>query len=414
MLSARQARLVVPAALERELVALFREARMRRRRRWLAGIGAVALASFLTAAATLASGDSGPGQRGASGGSGGVALGGQTGPAVVWVDDTGRLHVGRIRAGGAISQRVVGEANAASEPLLAAGRRVFWVNPAGRFVPSLGHWSQVIQELNLRTDRVRVAGAGQTVFLSADGRSLPMSQMPTSLAQMPVTGGRPHVMSLPRGWYLPGGDGLADALEGQGLDTADGVLVQSREAPGIGARRIAVWNPATGTVRVLGRAREVIDVYTPPGGRYSLLAWLPAGTSDALKITNTASGAVTTVRSPSGAGFAFGGALAPDGRSLAVFVNAPSLTSARLALLDPATGVLRFARAPSVALGMDYGWARWLPGGSALIAGAGPGGVLVSARTLTARPLHRLKGKGMTSVNYTSVLVPFASGTHRG
>jgi hypothetical protein len=393
--------------------ALFREARQRRRRRWLAGFGAVLLASGIAAASMLTwlTGGTGRTAPGASGSASDLA--GRALASAVWVDDAGRLHLGRIGAGGAISQRVVGEANAASEPLLAVGRRVFWVDPAGAFLPSLGHWSQVVQELNLRTGRVRIAGAGQTVFLSADHRSLLMSQTPTSLAEMPVTGGRPRVLGLPRGWYLPGGDGLADALAGQGLDTANGIVVQSREAPGIGARQIAVWDPATGAVDVVGQARALIDAYTPPGGHYSLLAWLPATCSPpgscAVRITNTASRAVTTVRSPSRGGFAVGGAFSPDGRSLAVFVSVPSLRSARLALIDPVTGGLRITHAPPAPLGMDYGWARWLPGGGSLIAGAGPGGVLVNASTLGARPLHPLAGNGMSGINYTAVLVTPAS-----
>src|SRR4029077_7675029 len=86
----------------------------------------------------------------------------------------------------------------------------------------------------------------------------------------------PRVFDLPRGWFLPGGDGVADPMAGQGLDTANGVVCQSRESTGVGARRIAVWNPWTGVVKVIGRGRAVIDAYTPPGAHYSLLAWLPA------------------------------------------------------------------------------------------------------------------------------------------
>jgi hypothetical protein len=330
------------------------------------------------------------------------------------VDDASRLHLGVIGARGLLSQRVAGEANAAAEPLVAAGRRVYWVDPAGAYVPSLKHWSQVVMMLDLRTGRTAVAGAGQTVFLSADRHYLLMSQTPTSLTQTPVSGGRPRLFNLPRGWYLPGGNGLADPIDGQGLDTANGILVQSREAPGIGARRIAVWNPRTGTVTVIGRARAVIDAYTPSGARYSLLAWLPAGCplpgapsgsprpgSCEVQITNTASGAVTTVRSPSTGGFASGGAFAPGGRSMAIFVIAPSGRSARLALIDPATGALRLARSPALPLGIDYGWARWLPDGRRLIAE----GYLVTAATLGFRPLRPAHGNGSASVNYTAVVI---------
>ena len=397
-----------------EVRALFREARLRRRRRWLAGLAVVLLAA-VTAAGALIWVNRPSGQHAAAGrGPAGTNQAGSAAAEAVWVDEASRLHLGVIGVGGLLSQRVVGEANAASEPLVTAGRRAYWVDPAGAYVPSLGHWSQVVRMLNLRTGRITVAGAGQTVFLSAAHRYRLMSQTPTSLTQPPVAGGRPRLLNLPRGWYLPGGDGTAEPLAGQGLDTANGILVQSRESPGVGGRRIAVWSPRTGAVTVIGLARAVIDAFTPPGARYSMLAWLPAGCprpgtpppgSCLAEITNTASGAVTTVRSPSAGGFAFGGAFAPGGRSLAVFVNAPSSRSSRLALIDPATGTLRVAHTPPMPLGLDYGWARWLPDGDGLIAGTTSGGYLVDAVTLRARQLRERAGTGPDGMNYTVAVV---------
>jgi hypothetical protein len=397
------------AALAGEVRALFREARRRRRRRWLIGLAVVLLAGIVGAASALSWMQRGPGQTSAGGGRSGAASAGSERAAAVWVDGNARLHLGMIGADGLLSQRVVGEANASSEPLVAVGRRVYWVDPAGTYVPSLGHWSQVVRMLNLGTGRVSLAGAGQTVFLSADRRYLLMSQWPTSLTETPVAGGRTRLLRLPAGWYLPGGDGLADPLTGQGLDTANGILVQSRESPGVGARRIALWNPRTGRVEVIGRARAVIDAFTPPGAHYSLLAWLTAGCaapgSCLLKITDTASGAVTTVDRPTTGGFAIGGAFSPGGRNLAIFASSPSGRSTRLALVDPATGGLRLAHMPSIPLGLDYGWARWLPGGGRLIAGALAGGYLVNAATLNARPLLQRNGSGPSGVNYTAVII---------
>lgn len=398
----------IVAALAREVQALFREARRRRRRRRLTGLASVLLAGILAASAALIWLHRGPSQHEAGGERALAGTAGQPSASAVWVDDASRLHLGTIGADGQLSQRVIDEANAASEPLIAVGRRVYWVDPAGAFVPSLGHWSQVVMVLNLGTRKVAVAGAGQTVFLSADRRYLLMSQTPTSLAEMPVAGGRPRVFTLPSGWYLPGGDGVADPVAGQGLDTANGILVQSKESPGVSAR-IAVWNPRTGMVEVVGRARAVIDAYTPRGARFSLLAWLPAGCpppgSCLVKITDTASGAVTTVRSPSAGGFAVGGAFSPDGSRLAVFVNAPSGTSARLALIDPATGGLRVVRTPLLPLGLDYGWARWLSGGDRLIAGTATGGYLVDPATLRSVILRSRKGSVASGINYTAVVI---------
>jgi len=398
----------VPAALAHEVRALFREARRRRIRRRLVGLVVVLLAAILAAGSAVTWLHRGLHEQ-PPGGQGAAAAPTDQGPAsVVWVDDGSRLHIGEIGAEGGLSERVIGEVNAASEPLVAAGRRVYWVDPAGTFVPSLGHWSQVVQVLNLDTRRITLAGAGQTVFLSADHRSLLTSQWPTSLTESPVAGGQPRVFNLPRGWYLPGGDGLADPLSGQGVDTANGILVQSKESPGIGPRRIALWSPRTGAIEVIGRARAVIDAYTPPGALYSMLAWLPAGCappgSCLVKITDTASLAVTTVHSQTRGGFAFGGAFSPDGRSLAVFANTQSGRSTRLALIDLATGELRIARMRAMPLGLDYGWARWLPGGTRLIAGTLTGYV-IDAATLSARPLHARNQSSTAAINYTAVVI---------
>ena len=206
-----------------------------------------------------------------------------------------------------------------------AGGRVYWVNPAGAFVPALGHWSQVVQYLDLATGKIGTAGRGQTVFLSAGGRYLLMSQTATSLTETPVAGGASRQLTLPRGWYLPGGDGLPDVGSGEGLATANGIIVQSAESSAWRARALGLWNPRSGKVEVIGRELAVIGAYTPPGGRYSLLAWLPAACpfpdNCLLKITNTATLTARTVRSPLPGGFAAGGAFSPGGTRLAVFLN---------------------------------------------------------------------------------------------
>ena len=249
--------------------------------------------------------------------------------ALVWFDGTS-LRVGYLQPGGAVSEHAVPEVNAHYLPLVPAGGRVYWVDPAGTFVPALGHWSQVVRYLDVATGTIGIAGAGQTVFLSADGRELFMSQTATTLTETPVTGpGAVRQLTLPRGWYLPGGDGLADLFSGAGLATANGIVVQSQPGPGPAGLVLALWNPARGQVTVIGRARGIIGAYTPPGARYSLLA-----------------------------------------------------------------------------LGADIAWARWLPGGSSLIADATTGsGYLVDVATLAARPLA-VRGRGAVEVNYTAAVVP--------
>jgi hypothetical protein len=372
--------------------ALFQEARRRRRRRWLAGIAAILAASAAVAVSSGTLLNRAPGHEGGGTGPAGTALAARSSvTAAVWFDGI-RLRVGDIHLGGRVTQRASAEVNADLLPLVLAAGRVYWVDPAGAFLPALGHWSQVVQYLDLATGKIGTAGPGQTVFLSANGRYLLMSQTATSLTETPVAGaGAPRQLTLPRGWYLPGGDGLPGLVPGQGLATANGIIVQSGESPGWRAQSLGVWSPRSGKVEVIGRELAVIGAYTPPGARYSLL-----------KITNTATGSARTVRSPLPGGFAVGGAFSPDGTRLAAF---PQTTSGR-------TGPVRMARGPRLALGQDIAWARWLPDGTRLIVGMGTGDCyLVDSATLSAEPLFLARGDGhhlgnSQDINVTAAIVP--------
>ncbi len=391
--------------------ALFREARRRRRRRRLAGTTAVVLTATAAAVLFAVAGTPGPS---------GHELGrpGRTGNApaalspvtAVWYDGTD-LHVGSIHPDGSITQRVAAEANADWLPLVPAGGRVYWVDPAGTFVSALGHWSEVVRYLDVATGTIGTAGAGETVFLSADGRSLFMAQSATSLTEIPVaTSGPAQQLTLPRGWYLPGGDGLADVVSGEGFATANGVVVQSQDSWSPGGSVLAVWNPADGRIVVIGRAVAVIDAYTPPGARYSLLAWIPAGCrlpgNCPITITNTATLAAMTLHSQLPGGFAMGGAFSPDGTRLAVFMDVGAGQTARLALVDLATGAIRVASGPRLTLGIVVAWARWLPDGTHLIVGPAPGdGYLVDAATLSAEPLV-IAGSNGGAIGYTTAVLP--------
>ncbi len=393
--------------------ALFREAHRRRRRRRRAGTTAVVLtaAAAVLFAVTGTRGPSGHpnGQPGPGGpASAGAAPATPSPVTAVWYDGI-HLRIGSIQPGGGVTQRVAAEVNADTLPLVAAGGRVYWVDQAGTFVPALGHWSEVVQYLDVSTGRVGTAGPGQTVFLSADGRELFMSQTAISLTETPVTpGGAARLLTLPDGWYLPGGDGLADLVTGVGLATTNGIVVQSRDGWDPGGSVLALWNPDSGRVVVIGRALAVIDAYTPPGARYSLLAWIPAPCrlpgNCPVTITNTATLSTRTVRSPLPGGFAMGGAFSPTGTRLAVFLNAGTGQAARLALVDPVTGAIRVAPAPALELGMDIAWARWLPDGARLIVGAGSA-YLVDAATGSAEPLATGRDNA-AGPNYTTAIVP--------
>jgi hypothetical protein len=152
----------------------------------------------------------------------------------------------------------------------------------------------------------------------------------------------------------------------------------------------------------------VIGAYTPPGSGHTLLAWLPAACGNCpVEITDTATMAVRSVRSPLSHGYALGGAFSPDGSRVALFVRENYSDAVRLALVNLVTGTVRMAREPRFVLDTDIGWARWLPDGRRLLIGpATTGGYLVDTVTLSAEPLIVARGHGSQDPNFTIVLAP--------
>jgi hypothetical protein len=87
-------------------------------------------------------------------------------------------------------------------------------------------------------------------------------------------------------------------------------------------------------------------------------------------------------------------------------LNAGSGNAARLALVNPATGAVRVLPRPSLVLGEDVAWARWLPDGVHLIAGPSANGSdLVDAATLSAEPLV-VAHENSWDLDYTTAVVP--------
>jgi hypothetical protein len=302
---------------------------------------------------------------------------------------------------------VVAEADAdPSAPLVPFGGHIYWVKLSGGQVDG-AFWPRTIEELNLATGKSTDIDPGEFIFPSADGRHLYISQTDTTLAVLPAgAAGRPAQLTLPAGWYLPGGFSLA---------VANGIVVQSNDARALARpAELAVWNPQTGTVTVIGRAvgnaaDSVIGAYTPPGAGYSLLAWMPASCqfpSCPITITNTTTLASRTLRSPLRYGFVLGGAFSPDGRQLAVFANTSPQAggqTAELAIISTATGAVRLVPAVRMTVGEDTDWVRWLPRGTRLIVQA-VRDYLVTAATLTTRPF-RFTGSGQ-DINYSAELIP--------
>ena len=186
-----------------------------------------------------------------------------------------------------------------------------------------------------------------------------------------------------------------------------------------GATTLAVWTPETGRVKVIGRNLDITDTYTPRDASYSLLAWTSHGM---LGITNTSTLATLTVRNPRRYGFTYGGlfssgAFSPDGTRLAVFVNTtnpqdPYATPySVLGIVNTTTGALRLVHATHLVTTEDVGWARWLPAGNRLIAGAEAGSYAVNAVTLAARPFSffgspRRDIETSGDINFSATLLP--------
>jgi hypothetical protein len=398
-----------------EVRVLFEAARQRRRRRraaWAAGLACLLAAGLMSVIwAHFPSGSPARGPAVAQPpGAAGLAA-----PQVAWVDYGGHLHLANLAAH---AQRVLASISAAPDVQLAqAGGRIYWINPGGTY--------HVVQDLNLATGRIQNLGFGQSVFPSADGKrvfvleangvSLAPGQesSPGSSTGMPAGAGGGRPLTPPAGWYLPQGEDVLDAP----VAVAGGFLVlsgQSQQRPR--PAELAVWHWRTGRVTPIGRVPGaddgIIGAYTPPAASYSLVAWAPAGCGARcpVTITNTASLASVTVRSPLRFGFALGGAFSPDGRELALFVNrAPGDggQTAELALASPSTGALRLVPAARVFLGQAVGWARWLPGGRQLIAGSAERDYLIDAAAGSARPL-RIGPSASEPVNYSAVIVPAA------
>lgn len=375
--------------------ALFAEAHRRRHRRWLAG-GVVCLVLAGLVAAGLMTAWPRPGA-----GTHHRRPGAVTAPrspgftlppvGVAWVDYGGQLHVGNLATG---DQHVVAAADASpADPMIQAGGHLYWSDINKNVAP--------IRDYDIATGKIGYLARGDSVFASADGRHLYIVQTVTRLIELPADGaGAPRRLALPVGWHMSG-------LLGN-WSVAGGIVVYSSAAdPSRRPVTLAVWNPGTGHVKIIGKGLDVIDTYTPPGGNYSLLAWTPTGCMQRcpLAITNTSTVASLTVPSPNRYGFTYGGlfsggAFSAGGKRLAVFLNTTNPQDSyktpysELAIVNTGTGSLRLVHAARLVTTEDVGWARWLPGGNRLIVGAEGGSYAVDAVTLATRPFSFLGTPG--------------------
>ena len=328
-------------------------------------------------------------------------------PAVrmAWVDYGGQLHLGNLATR---DQHVVATVDASpSDPLIQADGRLYWADSNTGGAP--------IRDYGIATGTIRYLARGDSVFAPADGRHIYIVQAATKLVELPATGiGRPRPLALPAGWHMSGGLG--------NWSVAGGIVIYSGPADEQrGQPAVAIWNPGTGHLRIIGRALDVLDTYTPPGGRYSLLAWSDGCMRCAVGISNTSTLARVTVRGLGRYGFTYGGpfssgAFSPDGRQLALFLNITNpqdsfhLPYSELAIASTRTGTLRLVPAVRLVTTEDVGWVRWLPGGNRLLAGAESGSYAVNTLTLAARPFSfsRFPAASITSsddINFSATLL---------
>ena len=331
---------------------------------------------------------------------------------VAWVDYSGRLHIGDVAT---LAQRVAGTipAWAGAGWLVQAGGRIY------------GADSPVIREWDPATGRTLRLGPGVGVFPAADGRHAYVERTSTSLVELRASGpGVLRRLHTPAGWYLlPSAAGEVKAGVGGG-----GILVSSRpDGPSRTPWNLATWDPATGKVTLVARDAVAVGAYTPPGGRYSLIAWAPAACTSGncpIEITSTATRATVTARSPLPYGFTGqGAAFSPDGTRLAVFEQTASINSSCcannsvLAIVNTRTGAVRAVRAARLVTEEDAGWILWLPGGRRLLAGALSYSYAVDATTYAARPFfffpqtadgpaadHNIMD--IPDINFSAVLLP--------
>ncbi|MBV8943529.1 MAG: hypothetical protein JO240_17535 [Solirubrobacterales bacterium] len=277
-----------------------------------------------------------------------------------------------------------------------------------------------MRSLDIATGKATVVTRGFAVMVNPDGARLYVDQGSTDFLELDAR--TLHVIrrvALPAGWTAD--PYLARPVAG-GL-----LLAHSRPSTHSGTPLLlGVWRPGS-KVRALGASDDLaLDVYSPPKGRDSLVAWTPhctkhhrtPGLGCPLAITDTATGRTLRVRSPSRYGFT-AGAFSPEGTELATFVNSDNPIDpygqprSELALVDTATGALRLEPKVNMVTTEDAAWARWLPAGRRLLTGAIAATYLVDARSLAHRPFYfdgadtRLNSiMNSPDLNFSTLVIP--------
>ena len=206
-------------------------------------------------------------------------------PRVAWSDYEGNLHIGNLSG---LGEEVVAQTDAdPTASLLAVGGGIFWVRsmsptPDGTVNPIA---DPTVQRYDLATGAVTSLGPGNQVFASvnrsyvyvatATGTGQFAQFTSTQLAQF-TSGGQPtgHDLHIPSGWFLSDTNLLGDPTP----VIANGILVQSSPVQiGRSPLTLAIWDPSTHHVQIIGKVWKVIGTYTSPRGHtVSLRGFQPA------------------------------------------------------------------------------------------------------------------------------------------
>lgn len=205
--------------------------------------------------------------------------------------------------------------------------------------------------------RLRDIGSADRVFANAAGDGIEIVHgrdvQAATIDGSPV--GAPR--QLPSGYDLPE----------QPKAVGDGIIVANKH-DFIGD--LAVWTPATGEIRSLGRFNQLVDARTDADGT-TLIAWTVCPTDDfpcSLVIADAEGRAHRVIDPPIvGNGFYLGGAFSPDGKTLAATVSlhpGNGSPDAGLAMVNVGTGGVHLVKGTDFGVGEPYGYVAWSPDGT--------------------------------------------------
>jgi len=242
---------------------LFKEARQRRRRRWLVGgIATVVLTAGVISTVVIPSAKTAVRPQAnrappATTAPASPIPGSAVVPRVAWVDEGGQLHLGDLSG---FTQRVVAQAAAdPTTPLVTAGGRVFWVrsqltdpngsrltNPNGSALPNP---NPQVFGIDTATGQVELIAPGTQVMASVDRTFVYVESDYRHLTEYWLDGTpKGRTLTLPDGWFLLNPDLNTDPAP----VVANGIVVATWPVPKQN-RTLGIWSPSTGRVRTLGK-----------------------------------------------------------------------------------------------------------------------------------------------------------------